>query len=267
VNTRKTSSTLRFLERNEVFTLQEFLGSVDHTVSERTRYANLVNAVRRGQAYRVRRGLYVSNVGAYRDRVPNVFLVAAKAAPDAVVSHHSALELQGAAHTPLRTVYFTSERRLAAFQARGYRFARLAPPRRLSHSDLFSGVATARSGDALVPVTTRERTLVDCLRDVGAAGGLEELLRSLGGYPSLSTEALHEYLRIVDSPTVTARVGWVLDLFAEQWEVDDSFLDELSRMIGRGSYRLARTEAQQQFVARWRLYVPAGYPYDEWVRG
>jgi len=267
MNTTKPSSTLRFLERNEVFTLQEFLGSVDHSVSERTRYTNLVNAVHRGQAYRVRRGLYVSNVGAYRDRVPNVFLVAAKAAPDAAVSHHSALELHGVAHTPLRAVYFTSKRRLADFQVRGYRFTRLAPPRSMLHRDVVTGVTKVRSDDALVPVTTRERTLVDCLRDVGAAGGVEELLRSVGGYPSLSTEALREYLRIVDSPTVSARVGWVLELFANQWEVDEGFLDELSRATGRGSYRLVRTNAEQRFVARWRLYVPAGFPYEEWVRG
>ena len=72
MNTTKPSSTLRYLEGHEVFTLDEYSSTVDPTVSERTRYTNLQNAMRRGQAYRLKRGLYASNIGVYRDRVPNV---------------------------------------------------------------------------------------------------------------------------------------------------------------------------------------------------
>jgi hypothetical protein len=82
----KPSATLRFLEDHEAFTLEEFMAAADPTVSERTRYTNLQNAVTRGSAYRVRRGLYASNLGVYRDRVPNVYLVATKAAEDAVLT-------------------------------------------------------------------------------------------------------------------------------------------------------------------------------------
>ena len=96
----KSSAALRYLESHEVFTLEEYLSTVDETVTERTRYSNLQNALRRGQAYRIRRGLYASNLGVYRDRVPNVFLVAAKTAADAVITHHSALEAsRGRPHT------------------------------------------------------------------------------------------------------------------------------------------------------------------------
>lgn len=265
MNTSKSSSTLRFLERNEVFTLEDYLSAVDSLVTERTRYTNLANAVRRNQAYRLRRGLYASDLGVYRDRVPNVYLVASKIAPDAVVSHHSALELHGVAHTPFRTVYYTSARSIDPFEARGYRFVRTEPPKQLSDNARFA--TQARSGDALVPVTTRERTLVDCMRDLSSAGGLEELLRSLGGFTSISHEALAEYLGVIDSPTITARVGWALELFAESWGVDLAFLDDLACAVGRGSYRLVRNEGPQHFESRWRLYVPEGLPYGEWVRG
>lgn len=262
----KPSSTLRFLEGNEVFTLEEYMRAVDPEVSERTRYTNLSNAVGRGQAYRVRKGLYASNLGIYRDRVPNVFLVASKAAQEATVSHHSALELHGVAHTPLRTVFYTSRSRLGEFEVRGYRFIRLAPPD--GHDTVLRAfTGRARSGDVLVPVTSRERTLVDCLRNVDAAGGLEELLRSLGGFTSIDVGSLLEYLTLVSSPTITARAGWVLELFAEDWGLDDGFLEVLERGVRRGTYRLLRSDAPQSFVARWRLYVPAGLPYEEWVRG
>ena len=195
MNTTKPSSTLRYLEGNEVFTLDEYSSTVDPTVSERTRYTNLQNAMRRGQAYRLKRGLYASNIGVYRDRVPNVLLVAAKSAEDAVVSHHSALEAHGVAHSPLRTVYFTSGQKITPFTARGYRFYRVAPPKVTdSGAGLARYTTRVRAGDTLVPVTTKERTLVDCLRDLRLAGGLEELLRSLGGFTSVSAADVAVYV-------------------------------------------------------------------------
>lgn len=264
----KSSTTLRYLESREVFTLDEFLADVDPTVAERTRYKNLQNAVARDHAYRVKRGLYASNLGMYRDRVPNVLLVAAKAAPDAVVSHHSALEAYGVAHTPFRTVYFTSVHQVADFQVRGYRFRRVAPP---SVSDpgfiLGESLTRQRVGEVIIDVTTKERTLVDCLRDLSLAGGLEELLRSLGGFTSMSAARVAQYAESLASPTLTARAGWVMELFADYWRLDTTVLERMRQSAGRGTYRLLPGAASQKFVSEWRLYVPADVPIEQWVRG
>lgn len=266
MNTSKPSATLRFLEQHEVFTLEEYMRAVDSEVSERTRYANLRNAVRRGQAYRIKRGLYASNVGAYRDRVPNVALVASKATGDAVVSHHSALEVHGVAHSPLRTVYFTTRSKVSDFEVRGYRFHRVAPPK--LEADLLREFETrVRVGDALVPVTTRERTLVECVAALRLAGGLEELLRSLGGFSTLSAEDAWRYAWRLGSPTVVARLGWTLELFSDQWQPDGAVLEEMRAYLGRGTYRMGDLGGAGRFVSRWRLYVPDGPPYEEWARG
>ncbi len=267
--TTKPSKTLRYLESHEVFTLEEYATAVDPSVCGRTRYGNLQNAVARGQAYRVKRGLYASDLGVYRERVPNVYLVAAKAAEDAVLTHHSALELHGVAHTPLRTVYFTSTAAVGDFGVRGYRFHRVPPPPAPgSPASLQEFVTRLRSGETTVPATTSERTLVDCLRDLRLAGGIEEMLRSLGGFTSVSADRVADYARLLASPTLTARAGWVLDMFAERWRVDPSALDQMRASLGRGTYRLvpASDRNRQRFVAPWRLYVPADLPYQEWTR-
>lgn len=264
----KTSTTLRYLEAHEVFTLEEYLAAVDLSVSERTRFANLQNAIQRDQAYRIRRGLYASNVGVYRDRVPNVYLVASKAANDAVVTHHSALEAHGVAHTPFRAVYFTSAQKIGDFQVRGYRFHRIPLRRSQQGATLEQFVAQVRAGEAIIPASSRERTFVDCLTDLRLAGGLEELVRSLGGFTSVSSAKVTDYVRLLQSPTAAARSGWALELFAEEWRIDLSELEELRTMLGRGTYRLASSPQDRgSFVARWRLYVPAGLPYEEWARG
>lgn len=249
-----------------MFTLEEFLATVDSGVSERTRYLNLRNAVRRGQAYRIKRGLYASNLGVYRDQVPNVYLVASKVADDALISHHSALEALGVAHSPSRSLYLTSASKVGSFEVRGYRFRRVEPPT-LSSGTLDTYTTQVRAGASLVRVTSKERTLVDCLREPRLAGGLEELLRSLGGFVSMSAEASWEYARLLDSPTAVARLGWALDLFDDVWQPERATLEGMRESLGRGNFRLASHTESAVFVSRWRLYVPADLPYQEWARG
>ncbi len=265
----KSSAALRYLESHEVFTLEEYLSTVDETVTERTRYSNLQNALRRGQAYRIRRGLYASNLGVYRDRVPNVFLVAAKTASDTVITHHSALEAHGVAHTPFRTVSFNCAQKVADFEVRGYRFRRVPPPNFAHAVQSGEWVARVRVGEVIVPASSKERTLVDCVSNLALAGGIEELLHSLGGFTSLSGHKVAEYAGLASSPTVVVRTGWCLELFADQWRIDASVLEEMRKVVGRGTYRLlpASDPRPVEFVARWRLYVPAGLPYREWARG
>ena len=263
----KSSMTVRYLEQHAVFTLDEFLSAVDGTVSRSTRYTNLRNAVGRGQARRLTRGLYASNMGAFRGRTPRVSLVAAKSAPDAVLAYHTALEAHGVAHSISRRVLFVSDRRVSVFSVDGYRFERVAPPKRLAC--LAGGPEQSqlvRSGDDLVLATTPERTLVDCLMRLDLAGGLEEVLRSMGGFPNMDSERVAQYVRALGSPTAAARAGWLLELGRQMWHVPESDLERLRAMTGRGPYRLSGSAHSADFVAGWRLYVPAGLPYEDWIR-
>lgn len=273
----KQSSTRLFLESHEVFTADEFEAFVDPQVSRRTRESNLRNAVKRDQAYRLTRALYASNVGPYRERVPNVLLVAAKAAPDSVLAYHTALEAHGVAHSPGRAAYFVSSRTVSPFDVHGYR-VRQAPDlrgrlaRRIEGSTSGDGslfVTQLRSGDALVPATSRERTLVDCLYRLDLAGGIEEFLRSAGSFSTASSREVSDYVCPLRSPTLVARVGWLLALMQNDWLVEPAPLDEMRRRLGRGTYWLQprRAGVRYEFVAEWRLYVPADLPYLDWLHG
>ena len=264
----KPSMTLRYLESHGVFTLDEFMAGVDPGVSERTRETNLRNAVKRGQARRLTRGLYASNLGGFRDQTPNVLVVASKAAPDAVLAYHTALEAHGVAHAPARSVYFLSSKMVSPFTVRGYRFRRVMA--KASRPSIPAAPVTqVRAGDALVTVTTRERTLVDCLARLDLSGGLEELLRSVGSFSAMSSEQVARYAGSLGSPTLVARAGWVLDTMADDWLCDPGPLQEMRRSLGRGTYWLQRRRPgiEYEFISAWRLYVPAELPYREWLHG
>jgi predicted transcriptional regulator of viral defense system len=249
--------------------LDDFMADVDTTTAPSTRYANLRNAVARGQARRLTRGLYASNLGAYRGRTPDVALVAGKAAPDAVLSHHAALQALGVAHSALRLVPFTSDSRMKAFDVDGYTFRRVPTPRALAvGGNQLLATEMVRASDELVRVTSAERTLVDCLMRQDLGGGLEEVLRSVGGFLNVSVNAVADYAESLRSPTAAARAGWVLEQGAEQWHVHPGDLSRLHDLAGDGPHELrpaARTD-QTAFAASWRLYVPRGLPYEEWMR-
>lgn len=265
----KPSTTLRYLEGHAVFTLDEYLAGVDPDAAPTTRYANLRNAVARGQARRLTRGLYASNIGVYRDRTPYVALVASKAASDSVLSHHTALEVLGVAHSVLRDVPFTSNHRVKPFVVDDYRFTRVPIPRALMTAGAAAvGTRMVRSADELVRVTTPERTVVDCLMRQDLAGGLEEMLRSAGGFPNLAADQVVEYVETLRSSTAAARAGWLLEMGTSEWHVSPEALVRLRRLVKSGPHMLltGRATDQADFVALWRLYVPRGLPYAEWLR-
>ncbi len=66
---------------------------------------------------------------------------------------------------------------------------------------------------------------------------------------------------------ISARVGWTFEMFQDDWGVDLEFLETMRQGLGRGTYRLVSHANRQEFVARWRLYVPADLPYEDWVKG
>src|SRR5450759_5817179 len=121
---------------------------------------------------------------------------------------------------------------MTPFTVRGYRFRRVAAKaERLSSSDAATYVTDVRAGDALVAATTRERTLVDCLARLDLAGGLEELLRSVGSFTTMTSQHVARYSESFGSPTLVARAGWLLDLMSADWLCDPAPLHEMRRRI------------------------------------
>lgn len=84
----------------------------------------------------------------------------------------------------------------------------------------------------------------------------------------MSAERVADYTRMLDSPTLVARAGWVLGMAAARWRVNNAVLEAMRAGLGRGTYRLVSgaERGPQKFVSAWRLYVPTGLPYEEWLR-
>lgn len=257
-------SVQSYLETHHVFSLDTFRSEMG---DGRTPYNLLVRAVKRGLADRVTRGVYVSRAGRFSRSEPDAYLVAAALSEDAVMVYHSALELHGLAHSPSRRVQFTSSRAMARFVYRGFTFERHKPLEGLPPSDAARFTTLVRRPEGVVRVSTRERTIVDCVNRVDLSGGAEEVYRSLAGLPYVDASNVVAYLEELKSATTVARTGWFLEQRAEAWYVTPGALDTMRKMLGRGPYYLTRNNEAGRWVSSWRLYLPPNADdLERWVR-
>lgn len=104
--------------------------------------------------------------------VANRFQIASKITPTSYVSHHTAMEYYGITDQVYYDVYVASETSFREFEFDGYTYRYVA-------SKDMEGVETpALSGG--IRITNRERTLVDCVKDMDKIAGIEEVIQDIG---------------------------------------------------------------------------------------
>jgi predicted transcriptional regulator of viral defense system len=238
-----------YLSANQVFSAGDFRRAFPGSRTDR----NLLNrAVAAGRVGRPKRGLYTSRVGPFSRSQASPFDVASKAADDVVFCLLSALQLHGVAHNAVFRTQFYTAHKVAPFAYEGQEFAPMALPKHRIDS-----VGLLSPSGVRYRVTTREQTVVDCLDRVPLAGGVENVLRSVGGFRHLDAEAAIGIAGRFCAST-RARLGWVLQAKADTWGVPRAALDTLAGTLGAGPYYFASQAGRRTatWVNRWRLYLP-----------
>ena len=238
-----------FLSSRQVFTAEDFAAQFPGSQTDR----NLLSrAVANGSVDKVRRGVYVSKVGRFTGVAADPRDVALAVAPDAVLSFTSALQLLGVAHNLTRQVQFFTSTSVRTFDYDGTRYL----PYR-THGAFKAAQSILTPAGRSYQVTSKEQTVIDCLTNVAAAGGPDNLAHSLAGLPQLDTN-----LAIVSAAnaahSVRARLGWVLDTKRGDWRVPDGTLTMLFSSLGAGPYYFwsATAPKDSYWVRRWKLYLP-----------
>jgi predicted transcriptional regulator of viral defense system len=241
----------QFAQSAPLFTLEEVRKLYKKDERNRSILNQLHRLKRQGRVRFLANGVYAGTFAA----VPlNRYHVPAALRDDAVVALHSALELHGVANQAFQTVYYfsASPRKDVVFD--GVTYHRVAPPRvlRAPSRHLFQ---TERSADDVL-VTGRERSFVDCLLFLDYSGGVEELDKSLGMFPSFDFEAALAYLKLLRRPWLYSRLGFLLDRHADKLFFRGDVRDRFLRKLPRGVVYLANKRPGQHWVATWRLLVP-----------
>lgn len=259
-----------FFRNHPVFTgkeLADHLSSLGN-VGDRAQEALLAYHRRTGRIVRVRRGLYaVIPHGSDPDSYPiDPFLVASKLTPDAVLSHHTALEFHGKAYSIHTHLTYSASRPLRPLLFRGQVFRGAKFHQALLRLDKeHFGVSTAERTGQEVRVTSLERTLVDVLDRPDLSGTWEEIWRSLESIEFFDLDNVVAYARLLGNATTGAKVGFFLDQHREILMVEDRHLKILSEMRPKNPHYLNRSHRKSgRLVSRWNLVVPSEILENSW---
>lgn len=264
---RSTSSNAVFFARNPVFTATEFAAAAPER-GKRGNESLLAHHVAAGRLLRIRRGLYaVVPPGVAPDKyIVDPYLVASKAAGDAIIAYHSALAFHGLAYTVMQKITFlTTHEDSRAFSFQGVQYQPVQHPRSLlERKAQNSFVEWHDSPGQDVAVISIERTVVDCLDRIEISGGIEEVWRSLASISYLKFDDLMNYLMLLDNATTTAKLGFFLEQHQEHFMITPEKLDMLAKHKPRSPRYMFRTKREGKLISRWNLIVPESVLNREW---
>ena len=260
-----------FFRQRPVFTGDELAAHLARIGSHgvRTQEKVLGYHTKTGRLRRIRQGMYaVIPPGANGDAYPvDPYLVAAKMTPDAVLSHHTALEFHGRAYSVWQHFIYSAERPAYTLTFRDQVFRGVKFPRALVRSGAeYHGVLTTERFGMPLRVASLERTLVDVLDRPDLAGGWEEVWRSLEAVEFFDLDEVVEYTLLLENATTIAKVGFFLDRNREPLMVEEHHLKALRACRPRQPHYLDRSRrGGGKLVAEWNLVVPAEVLTRSWA--
>ncbi|MHA1780927.1 MAG: type IV toxin-antitoxin system AbiEi family antitoxin domain-containing protein [Candidatus Thorarchaeota archaeon] len=264
---------LMLLERH-VVTLDEIVSALTKLTGKkmsretiRTRY--LYGLMIQNKLYSIRRELYhVRNP--LQESPPSIsLLIASKVREGGFVGYHSALEYYGLGHSISYPEAYTCVANVAdrfrpfVYDDRTYRAVVV--------SDTSTEVFSLPYLSGRIRVSSKDRTLVDCVDRPRYAGGWYEMIHSLMGLKGLHPDTIKRILLKRDNQFLLRRVGFVIDLLRKESSFyrdrfSHEILEELATYV-EGPVRslLRKSEIRQMGLEpnerttvddRWKLDVP-----------
>lgn len=259
-----------FLESHSIFTLEELDGflSTYRTGNVNTRKSLLSYHKKRGRVLSIRRGLFATIPKGF-DRMTyrvDPYLLASKLTPDAILSHHTALEVLGKAHSMTRNITFVSTSKVDPLEFQNISYQRVTVHRKLTERNMEAfGTTIITRKDAEILVTGFERIMVDLLSRPDLGGGWEEIWRSLESIEYFDLDTLYEYLLLLDNTTTFAKVGFYLEQHRDALMLDESFLQKLEQHKPKSPHYIQRQNRKGcTLLHRWNLLVPGELVQRSW---
>ena len=252
-------SPKEFFANHPVFTIEEFSSTLPGRKSA-TIFNSLNYHTKQGHIARIKRGLYYSvTPGHSPDNYPvDPYLIAGKAAPDAILAYHTALSYHGVAYSVREHFnYLTNHIGSRSFEFRNTIFNPTEPPSALISVGQQSFAINKIDRQGLtIRVTSLERTLVDVLDRLDLSGGIEEVWKSLNTISYLNIKLLIEYTLMLNNATTVGKVGLFLQQHQKQFLVKSSALNKLQKSRPAQPQYMLRQKRKGIVVPDWNLVVP-----------
>lgn len=213
-----------------------------------TAQSALPRLIRDGLVVRIRNNMYTCISGQTMQPIASRYQIGCAVSKSAYISHHSAMELYGKADQVFYEVDVSSESRLNDFEFDGWHY-------RYIRSRCSLGVEQPALGGG-IRVTDRERTVIDCIRDMDKIAGPEEVLSCISAMGRLSESRLLTYLEQYHNQFLYQKTGLILWHWREHLGLSDSFFAACQLRIGKSKRYFSRDVSSGHFDRRWQIVVP-----------
>ena len=208
----------------------------------------LMNKLNAGKIKKIRNNLYALVDITTNDIYASKFEIASKITSSSYLCFHSALEYYGIQNQVFSNIYVGSKTRFNNFVYGDIEYIYT----NMIKSNFINYIANEE-----IRVTSREKTIVDCIDNINLAGGIEEVLYALDQTKYLVEKKLLEILKEYNKKFLYQKVGYLLELFNSQLQLSEDFYNECMKNIGKKiNYFLKDEFKDLQLNNKWNLIVP-----------
>ncbi len=200
------------------------------------------------KALRIRRNLYTCVSLELGGPIANRFQIASFINESSYFSHHTALEYYGISDQVYYDVYVSSKHRFNDFEFDGYLY-------HFVRSGIDDGVISPEFSGG-IKLTDKERTLLDCIKDMDKYAGPEETIENIRGFKQLNEDKLMLYLKRYDNQFLYQKTGFLMSCLKKNTDISDSFIDFCHDHIGKSRRYLVKNHAKGTFDEYWNLVIP-----------
>jgi predicted transcriptional regulator of viral defense system len=219
-----------------------------------------------GKLQQIRKGLYavLSPLEKTEEYAPDKLLIASKIRKKYYLGFHTALEYYGAAYSAFNQAYICvqAKDRFDPFTYKRFKF------KPVFVKETTSQVVEKPYGTSLLKVSTKERTLLECINRPQYAGGWEECIKSLDNLSGVNAEKIITLTLGQKRKTIRQRVGYVLELLRTRSpyyeHISDHMLEKL-KTEKQGPPQYLVRDKKSKLDKRWNLYIPENF--EEELRG
>ena len=213
-----------------------------------TSLSSLRSLINKGQVTRIKRNMYTCISGETGNPIANKYQIGCAISKDSYISHHSAMEYYGVCNQVSYDVYVSSSTRFRDFDFDDYSF-------KYVHSNLNKGIEEITFSGG-VRVTSKERTIVDCIKDMDKISGIEEVNENISNFGKINQDKIIEFLDAYDNQFLFQKTGYLLSKYKEQMKLNDDFFDYCKSKIGKSKRYLTNESNNGKLNNEWNLVIP-----------
>ncbi len=239
----------RYFYNTKVFSLNEVNSVVKNY---RTAIHVAKGLVNKRYTQKVKGGLYFivpyeSTPDTLNEFQPDKYLIGSRL--KGFLSHHTALELYNAAPSEFSRVFITSNTRTPNISHKDNNYLCI----KTKH---YFGFKEIQYENQNILISDKERTCLDCIRNLNYTNGLNEVLTSLPKLAPLNFDNMFQYLRKVNEQSLFAKTGYIFEHLRNEVSTPNWFLDKLKGYVKNKTYYLDNKLGNSKHVREWRLMVP-----------